>query len=177
MTAASGCPASAVNTNTSVSAATVRPRPAASRPRSIRKSVQGRSAIGVECGKKIQGGVKEKPSENATEAKAAARGEAPSSRVQSQTPAAASRIFIAPASTSAFASGQKTVASVSGENAAERLLAARGMPPPFQRFQSGRDPSFHAILTALVQGRIIVATSFKKELYGSGCPGSYHGRT
>jgi hypothetical protein len=164
MTAVSGWPARTVTTNRIVSAVTVRPRAASSRHRSMRKSVHGQRQSTADCGKYSQGGVKEKERAKATAAKAAARVDAPSSRTQSQVPAEASSSLMAAISVNACASGQNTVRSVNGENAAETLLAASGIPHPFHRLRSGSAPSFNAVRVALAHGRIWVTTSFRFAL-------------
>ena len=60
-----------------------------------------------------------------------------------------------------MASGSGSVRSVNGENAADWLFAASGVPQPFHRSSSGRVPSFQATRTASVHGRICDTTSFR----------------
>ena len=164
ITAVSGCPTRTVATNTSVSTAPTRRRRSGSRARSSRNSVQGHRQITADCGNISQGGVKENESAKTVEAKAALLADAPSSRTQSHIPAAASRSRIEDRSVKPRASGRRSPSSVSGENAAEMLFAASGIPHPFQRLNSGSAPSFQARRTSFAHGTIWVATSFRNGL-------------
>ena len=135
----SGWPASAPSASTAPSAMVARRRPAASRPRSRRKSIQGHRQNTAVCGKKSHC---EKFSERpyAIAAKNDALSEARSSRTQSHMPAIAISSLSGPSRRNAVASGSGSVSSVKGENAADWLFAASGVPQPFHRSSSGQRP-------------------------------------
>ncbi len=85
----SGCPARAAAANTRISAAAVRARPRASRPRSSRKSIHGQRQKTAVCGKKIHC-ARVIESAKPMAPNTAARDETESSRSQSHIPASAS---------------------------------------------------------------------------------------
>ena len=64
---------------------------------------------------------------------------------------------------------------MNGENTAETLLAASGMPQPFQRLRSGASPALNARRVSLAQGRICVTTSLRYGLYGVPLVPEFHG--
>jgi len=59
--------------------------------------------------------------------------------------------------------GKSRAARVTGKKAAETLLAASGVPQPFQRSRQGHEPSSQARRIASVHGAIWVTMSF---MYG-----------
>jgi hypothetical protein len=88
----------------------------------------------------------------------------PSSRSQREVPASARNTLAASWIVKAAHRAKGSIRNENGEKGADCPFAASGIPAPFHRSRSGRDPSFHAIRTALAQGAICVAPSFRFAL-------------
>src|SRR5712692_11102493 len=126
------------------------------------------------CGKRSQGTIVNEKAKRTAPKRAAPR-DSRSSESQSHIPASAANNFTAAATLKAFASGSAIPRNVSGEKAADCPFAANGEPHAFHRLRHGSEPSFHASRTALAQGAIWVATSFRFGFAGGSWGSEFHG--